>query len=269
MRHAPLSLAAVAALLLAGQALAQEILPVPAPQLPQGPVEPKRSWGPEQATGAPDTPEAGDMVTAWASLQPDAGEEWLKLGYDRAVDVAQVRVRETFNPGAVTKVTAFLANGQEVTLWEGADPTTQAPEDFVVDVTKPAVSQAIKVYLNSQKVRGWNEIDAVELVGKDKSHQWATSATASSTYAEQGVRGVDRGWVVTDFVRAAPPVGRDDLLTQFLEKPVTVHLEGQATLTGKLTGFDSRSLLLLDADGKKKTLINRDKVLFVEWVPEG
>jgi hypothetical protein len=36
-------------------------------------------------------------------------------------------------------------------------------------------------------VPGWNEIDAVELIGRDGSHQWAKQASASSTYAEPRV----------------------------------------------------------------------------------
>src|SRR5258706_8055915 len=39
---------------------------------------PRRSWGPEQATGAPDTFSAGDISTAWASREPNAGAEWLR-----------------------------------------------------------------------------------------------------------------------------------------------------------------------------------------------
>ena len=36
-----------------------------------------RAWGPEQVVGPPDTHQAGDIQTAWASRQPDAGEDWL------------------------------------------------------------------------------------------------------------------------------------------------------------------------------------------------
>src|SRR2546428_4480732 len=75
------------------------------------PTQPKRSWGPEQAAGAPDTHTAGDVSTAWASREPDAGLEWLKLDYERLVEIAQIRVRETYNPGAITKVVAILENG--------------------------------------------------------------------------------------------------------------------------------------------------------------
>jgi len=148
-------------------------------------VFPKRGrWGPEEVTGPPDTEGAGDIPTAWAAWRPDSGPEWLKLEYDNAVDIAEVRVRETHNPGAISKVAAFQPNGTEVVLWEGTAPAAQAPNDFVVSVGQPISANRINVYLDSQRVTGWNEIDAVELVGKDGTRQWAKNASASSTYAE-------------------------------------------------------------------------------------
>src|SRR5262249_42186186 len=87
----------------------------------------KRDWGPEQATGEPDTPEAGDIVTAWASLTPDAQDEWLMLEYAEPVIPRAVMIYETFNPGAVNKVTAFKLDGTEVEVWQGKDPTS--PEE--------------------------------------------------------------------------------------------------------------------------------------------
>ena len=151
----------------------------------------KRSWGPEQAAGEPDTFQAGDISTAWASREPDGGEEWLKLDYDTSVDIAEVRVRETYNPGAISKVTALLANGTEVTLWEGVEPKAEAPVEMSFQVPDSVNAKSVKVYLDTRRVPGWNEIDAVQLIARDGSHQWAKEASASSTFAEP--RGVNRG----------------------------------------------------------------------------
>jgi len=89
----------------------------------------KRPWGPEQVTGPADTLQAGDQSTAWAPLQQDAGPEWLKVDYAREVPVAEVRVRETYNPGAVVRLTAVFPDGRETLIWEGAEPPAQAPID--------------------------------------------------------------------------------------------------------------------------------------------
>lgn len=145
---------------------------------------PKRGWGPEQAAGDPDTMQAGDISTAWAPREQDGGTEWLKLDYEKSVDIAEVRVRETYNPGAISKVTAFLADGSEVTLWEGEEPKSVAPVEMSFTVPSSVNAKSVKVYLDTKRVPGWNEIDAVQIIGRDGSQQWAKHATASSTYAE-------------------------------------------------------------------------------------
>src|SRR5262245_26216491 len=72
------------------------------------------AWSPGQATGQPDTPLAGDQVTAWASATADGSSEWLMLTYPTAVVPRLVQVYESFRPGAVTRLSAFDESGQEV-----------------------------------------------------------------------------------------------------------------------------------------------------------
>ena len=147
-------------------------------------AQPKREWGPEQATGAPDTMEAGDLPTAWASLEPDAGAEWLEVSFEKSVEIDEVRIRETFNPGAVCKIVAISNDKKEIVLWEGEGNPMKAPADMVVRPVLGIESNQIKIHLDTKHVRGWNEIDAVEMVGVDGSRQWAKSATASSYYGQ-------------------------------------------------------------------------------------
>jgi hypothetical protein len=155
----------------------------------------KRSWGSEQALGPPDTERAGDVPTAWASREPDAGLEWLSASFDQAVDIAEVRIRESYNPGAISKV-ATVVNGQELVLWEGTAQGGAPLRDFVVRPAFPVRANAVIVYLDTARVPGWNEIDAVELVGRDGSRQWATAASASSTYAERNGSG-NSDWLLS------------------------------------------------------------------------
>lgn len=158
-------------------------LPIP-DAAPPGP--PRRPWGPEQTTGPADTLTAGDLPTAWAPRQPDGGDEWLQLEFESPVLLAEVHVYESYNPGAISKLTTFLADGREVIIWEGTESEATAPVARIFSVPFAAQANVVKVYLDTRRVAGWNEIDAVELVGRDGSRQWAKQATASSTYAEQG-----------------------------------------------------------------------------------
>jgi hypothetical protein len=152
---------------------------------------PMRGWGPEQAIGPPDTPAAGDFTSAWASLTPDGQDEWLLLEYAEPVVPSAILVHETYNPGALVRVTVFKLDGEEVDVWTGKDPTAQGSgkgvSEIVVDV--PFKTNRIKLYLDSKAVAGWNEIDAVGVRDAGGKTHWATGADASSTFADQG-RGV-------------------------------------------------------------------------------
>ncbi|MEA3209549.1 MAG: hypothetical protein QOE70_2606 [Chthoniobacter sp.] len=145
---------------------------------------PKRSWGSEQATGPPDTMQAGDFPSAWASTAPDAGEEWLQLQYGPPMEAAQVLVRETLNPGAISKVAIVLENGVERLIWQGVQAPATAPADRVFPVPPGVVAAGVKVYLDTARVPGWNEIDAVAVITRDGAQHWAKSAAASSSYGE-------------------------------------------------------------------------------------
>jgi hypothetical protein len=146
----------------------------------------KRPWGPEQATGPPDTPAAGDIQTAWASRTPDDQDEWLLLEYAEPVVPEAVAVYETYNPGALYRVTVFKLDGEEVEVWKGKDPTPIGSGKGVSEVAfqVPFKANRVKLYLDSRNVPGWNEIDAVGLRDAAGKTHWAVSADASSTYAE-------------------------------------------------------------------------------------
>lgn len=144
-------------------------------------------WGTIQATGEPDTKLPGDQPTAWASASPDGGTEWLELTYARSVKPYEIEVHESYNPGAVTKITGFDQFGNEGVLWQGTDPTPPGSGSGVSKfaIKKPFVTAKIRVYLASDQVPGWNEIDAVGLsYGWLGATIWAEKATASSSYAD-------------------------------------------------------------------------------------
>lgn len=126
------------------------------------------SWAALQATGEPNTPRAGDCSTAWASQAPDGDTEWLALTFDIPVMPALIRVHETYNAGAITKVEAKDATGAWRILWEGPARACETPRWFEVAVPKGKwTTREIRLTLDSDAVPGWNEIDAVELVGAD------------------------------------------------------------------------------------------------------
>ena len=143
-----------------------------------------RSWGEEQATGAPETLTSGDHNTAWAPAVADGGVEWLEAEFENAADLAKIVVRQTSNPGGVTKIVAIGDNGAEIPIWAGEDPSKgQKLADAPFAVNGAINAKRVRVYVDTGKMPGWEEIDAVQITGRDGTSQWAKSSKASSSYA--------------------------------------------------------------------------------------
>lgn len=146
---------------------------------------------PLQMTGPPNVPAPfGDDVRAWASPTPDAGTEWVEVRYPRAFRASSVRIHETCTAGAVSEVHLIEESGERHLIWSGTDPTA-TPGVFAVDFSTTSYAvKAVRIHLATNRAAGWNEIDAVELVGPgDRS--WATGATASGYYGAGSSGG---GW---------------------------------------------------------------------------
>lgn len=120
-----------------------------------------------QATGAPNVDQEGDNGNAWASKTPDAGIEWINVGFTKPVAATGLRIRESAGAGAVVKIELIDTQGTAHPLWTGKDPTkglnylmlTFPKTEFKVD--------HVKITLATNLVPGWNEIDAVQLLGSD------------------------------------------------------------------------------------------------------
>ncbi len=126
-------------------------------------------YAPSQVTGEPNTLIAGDFGTAWAASEPNAGQETLTLTYTHAVVPYGIQIHETYNPGAVVAVEAYdTANQQWTKLWEGKAGVVDTPMRVFSPRLTPAefATATIRLVLDTSVVDGWNEIDAVQLLGR-------------------------------------------------------------------------------------------------------
>jgi len=143
-----------------------------------------KGWDDVQMTGEPDTWGHADQQTAWASLKAQEGIVTVTLWFGQAVVPAAIRIHESFNPGAIIRID--VGGGGSWTLaYEGEASPVSGPRWF-----EPALEdglgeiRVVRITLDTSAVSGWNEIDAVELVGGGL-RQWATGATSSSCYARR------------------------------------------------------------------------------------
>ena len=148
----------------------------------------RTAWSIDQILGQPDTTGFGDIATAWAPQNRDAGTEWVIVEFPSTVKATGVDVYETFNPGAVVRVASVSMSGAEQIVWEGTDPVWLTPPSpaalysgastFTVNgftvalpvsarggipkikFPAPVSTRRLKLYIDSAAVPGWNEIDA-------------------------------------------------------------------------------------------------------------
>lgn len=125
------------------------------------------SWAATNAVGAPDTPECGDYTTAWASSS-SGGVDWIEVYYDTPVYATQINIYESYNPDQVVSVEVFDLNGGVTEVY------TQVPESFTacpmiltIDLEQTDfLVYGVRITVDQSVLNlGWNEIDAVELVG--------------------------------------------------------------------------------------------------------
>jgi hypothetical protein len=113
------------------------------------------SWTAKQATGEPDVPDCGDNSLAWAPFNDDT-LEWIELTYDIPVVPIEVDVIST--------------SGTTYTVWQGdAEALSYCPDvmSITIDLQETVTINKVVVVIDQSILGlGWNEIDAVELVGK-------------------------------------------------------------------------------------------------------
>ena len=127
------------------------------------------SWSALQMTGAPNTyPQHGDKDTAWAPSYANSGMEWVELTYPRLL-LWNGLISMKHTTGAITKVELIDASGTSHLVWQGKAAALTPAQARVFQVQNQTVripSNKVRITLETDKVSGWNEIDAVGLLGK-------------------------------------------------------------------------------------------------------
>jgi hypothetical protein len=142
-----------------------------------------RRYGPDQATGRPDTAPGLEAPTAWCPAAKAGEEEWLLLDFGGAVRTTRIQIRQNHGPDSIVSVIAYDERGRAVEVWTaGKEPKPRLPFDLFVDIPGFLVTR-VRIDILT-KPAGWTEIDAVGLVDEHSETQWAVAAAASSTYAD-------------------------------------------------------------------------------------
>jgi len=125
-------------------------------------------WSASQATGEPDTSRCGDYQTAWATAGSDTVET-LVLTYTFSVYVTSINIVQSFNPNQVSRVDLIGDFGRAYPVYEGQPIQVDQPCPYTlaipVDKTDTRFNSVRITVDQSVLGLGWNQIDAVELIG--------------------------------------------------------------------------------------------------------
>lgn len=127
------------------------------------------SYGAIQALGAPNVFAYGDNPNAWTISSQNSGTHFLTLGYATPVFADGVTVRETLSNGFVTQIDVVDMNDTLHTVWTGVDPSLPSTvADFRINFARTNfLVKGVKVYVDTNRDGGYEEIDAVTLHGLD------------------------------------------------------------------------------------------------------
>lgn len=126
-------------------------------------------WNAQRALGPPDVhPERTDHPRAWASQEKDRGPEWITVRFPGASEARAVVLVETLHPGAVARVDDVTDPDEPVELWRTPRSPVVAPGHvLLLELATPRPITTLRVLLDTARVAGWNEIDAVGLLTED------------------------------------------------------------------------------------------------------
>jgi hypothetical protein len=126
-------------------------------------------WSASQVVGSPDAPGCGDYQFAWASAGSD-GIETLEVAFNSEVYPLEIFIHQSFNPDQVAKVEVLNPEtGAYYTVHQKNPIQIDRPCPYVLEIIITGIdfkTDQIRITVDqSQLGLGWNEIDAVQLVG--------------------------------------------------------------------------------------------------------
>jgi hypothetical protein len=126
-------------------------------------------WSAMQATGPPDTNRCGDYQTAWATAGSDSKGEWIELSYQQPVYVTGINIVQSFNPNQVVTVELIGAFGRAIEVYNNSPTQVDrlCPYTLIIPTERTESKfDKLRIKVDQSKLGlGWNQIDAVELIG--------------------------------------------------------------------------------------------------------
>ncbi|CAG5002832.1 Peptidoglycan-associated lipoprotein [Dyadobacter sp. CECT 9275] len=234
----------------------------------------------KQILGAPNKlPAYGDSPCAWSPADPDGyNEEWIKVGFEKAIPLKQVAVGENFNPGAIYKIYGYDTSGKEYLLTENKPgPVAEKSRMYRIFPTyNDILCNAVKIVLLPSKVSGFNQIDAIGISSDTKPIEASINLAAQ---ASKDFKRENMGKAINSRSLEVAPVISSDGNTLYFTRSnhaQNIGIPGNQDIwysrLGKnnqwseavnigppLNNADNNAITSISSDGKKVYLINKYK----------
>ncbi len=127
----------------------------------------------KQILGIPNKlPAFGLSPCAWSPSTPDNPQgEWIQVGFSEPMIIKQVAVAENFNPGAITQIFLYDESGREYPAIYQNMNVINMTGGRMFSITMQETTYkvaAVKIMMNTQKVAGINQIDAIAISNSDQ-----------------------------------------------------------------------------------------------------
>lgn len=126
-------------------------------------------WSAEQVVGNPDAPGCGDYQFAWASAASDSIDT-LEVSFSASVYPLEIVIHESYNPDQVVKVEVFdPETGGYYAVMQKNPVQVDRPCPYQLVIPVEGIefkTNQVRITVDqSQLGLGWNEIDAVQMIG--------------------------------------------------------------------------------------------------------
>ncbi len=127
-----------------------------------------------QILGKPNVlPQTISSPCSWRPAGSGYGEDYIKVGFEKAIKVRQIIIGETVNPGAIGRIFGYTSSKQEVLLYENADPLPKVAGrtwNILIPETKEEIA-ALKILIIHALNKGQKEYDAIGISNSDALYQ--------------------------------------------------------------------------------------------------
>ncbi len=118
----------------------------------------------DQILGKPNVfPQMGASPCAWQPNGSDFGEDYIKVGFEKALNIKQIGIVENRNPGAVVRIFGYDEAGGEHLLYQNSENAPKVSGRFwqVKVESAPKPIKAIKLLISHRSAKGIKQYDAI------------------------------------------------------------------------------------------------------------